>query len=333
MTIRQTVQGRWRADVEPIKGKRFRKTFSTKAEAKRFEVAVRLKLAKDNEWSPRVKDRRRLLELIGLWYDVHGHTLRDGDRRRRMLDRLAERLGNSIAATFDPALYAQDRRRRSYEGIANKTLNNELSYLRAVFNELISLQQIRYPNPLQTLKPVKVQEQELSWLTTEQINELLTAIRSRTSPQSNPHLELIVLICLATGARWSEAEGLTANTVRNDAVTFTNTKSGKVRTVPIAAELAKRLHIHWSVHGQFTTSIGAFRRVLERTAIHLPDGQASHVLRHTFASHFIMGGGNILTLQRILGHSSVKVTMRYAHLAPEHLQDAVKYAPVSCFTI
>ena len=44
-----------------------------------------------------------------------------------------------------------------------------------------------------------------------------------------------------------------------------------------------------------------------------------HTLRHTFASHFIMAGGNILTLQKILGHSDVKVTLIYAHLAPDFL--------------
>lgn len=61
----------------------------------------------------------------------------------------------------------------------------------------------------------------------------------------------------------------------------------------------------------------------------LPKGQASHALRHTFASHFIQNGGNILTLQKILGHSSLAMTMRYVHLAPEHLQDAVRFDPLS----
>ena len=44
-----------------------------------------------------------------------------------------------------------------------------------------------------------------------------------------------------------------------------------------------------------------------------------HLLRHTFASHFIMSGGNILTLQKILGHSDLKMTLVYAHLAPDFL--------------
>ncbi len=61
----------------------------------------------------------------------------------------------------------------------------------------------------------------------------------------------------------------------------------------------------------------------------VPVGQSSHVLRHTFASRFVMNGGNILTLQRILGHTTLAMTMRYTHLAPDHLQDAVKLGPVA----
>jgi len=44
-----------------------------------------------------------------------------------------------------------------------------------------------------------------------------------------------------------------------------------------------------------------------------------HDLRHTYASHFVMNGGNLATLQGILGHSSYATTLRYAHLAPGHL--------------
>ncbi len=43
------------------------------------------------------------------------------------------------------------------------------------------------------------------------------------------------------------------------------------------------------------------------------------MLRHTFASHFVMAGGSLLTLQRLLCHSTPTMTMRYAHLAPDFL--------------
>lgn len=61
----------------------------------------------------------------------------------------------------------------------------------------------------------------------------------------------------------------------------------------------------------------------------MPAGQSSHVLRHTFASHFIMNGGNILTLQKILGHTLLAMTMRYAHLSPDNLQDAMRFGPIA----
>lgn len=55
----------------------------------------------------------------------------------------------------------------------------------------------------------------------------------------------------------------------------------------------------------------------------------THILCHTFASHFMMGGGDILALQRILGHSSITMTMRYSHLSPEHLESALRYSPLN----
>ena len=49
-----------------------------------------------------------------------------------------------------------------------------------------------------------------------------------------------------------------------------------------------------------------------------------HDLRHTFASHFMMNGGNIYTLQKLLGHSDIKTTMIYAHLDNQFLKEATE---------
>ncbi|MCY1456872.1 hypothetical protein D9M71_741200 [compost metagenome] len=46
-----------------------------------------------------------------------------------------------------------------------------------------------------------------------------------------------------------------------------------------------------------------------------------------------MGGGHIVTLKEILGHASLSMTMRYAHLAPEHLHDAIRLGPMADFTL
>jgi len=68
---------------------------------------------------------------------------------------------------------------------------------------------------------------------------------------------------------------------------------------------------------------------IERAGVILPKGQSTHVLRHTFASHFMMNGGKILVLQQILGHASITDTMKYAHLSPTHLEDEMRSNPLS----
>ncbi|MFN3305508.1 MAG: tyrosine-type recombinase/integrase, partial [Roseateles sp.] len=77
----------------------------------------------------------------------------------------------------------------------------------------------------------------------------------------------------------------------------------------------------------------AFRDAIARAGITLQDGQLTHVLRHTFASHFMMNGGNILVLQRNLGHANLTMTMRYEHLAPDHPQEVVNLNPLTALTV
>ncbi|OCA65090.1 hypothetical protein A9R10_00050 [Aeromonas piscicola] len=73
--------------------------------------------------------------------------------------------------------------------------------------------------------------------------------------------------------------------------------------------------------------------MIERAGMELLPGQNTHVLRHTFASHFMMNGGNILMLQKILGHSTIAMTMRYAHFAPDHLEDAMRLNPLTAYKL
>lgn len=71
-----------------------------------------------------------------------------------------------------------------------------------------------------------------------------------------------------------------------------------------------------------------FKQRLKDAGIELDRGQNTHILRHTFASHFIINGGNVLVLQKILGHSDIRMTMIYTHLTPNHLSEAVEFAPM-----
>jgi integrase len=326
MSIEQLPDGRWKVDVEPVKGRRFRKTLKTKAEAQRFEATCRTQCIQSNNWAPRPKDRRKLSELVGLWFDLHGISLTDGLRRSAILRASCKALGDPVACTVDGAKIAAVRARWMANGVTGKTANNRLGYLKAVYNELHKLDVIDYPCPFSRIKPVRLQERPLAYLTKPQITELLDALKARST---SPHPALVARICLATGARWGEAQALRPDRIRGNALVFANTKSKRVRMVPVTAELMAMIQQHLKQHGPFTNCIGVFRQVLLSTTINPPRGQASHILRHTFAAHFIMGGGHIVTLKEILGHASLNMTMRYAHLAPEHLNDAIRLGPMA----
>ena len=325
------VEGGWLVDSQPggRGAKRFRKTLKTQAEAKAYEAWLHTQVTATPAWQPAKRDTRKLSELINLWFTHHGSGLRSGDDTHRRLLAVSEAIGDPHADRFTVDMFAQYRTRRLSEGVSANNLNREHSYMRAAFNELSRLGYWKSENPLGKLRQFKIQENELSFLTKEQIIGLLSALQDAR----NQHVLLITKICLATGARWSEVEELRITQVRNGMVQFARTKSGKTRAVPVDEELSAALTEHYKKQGQGSRVFGyawsAFREGVERAGITLPEGQMTHALRHTFASHFIMGGGNILTLQRILGHQSLTMTMRYAHLSPEHLMEAKRLNPLA----
>lgn len=296
--------------------------FTLERDAKSHELTLSLR---QDEAFPN-KDYRRLDEMVTLWYRLHGKTLRDHIRLRKLLYRLSESIGNPVASDLTNEQFAKYREQRTKE-VSLTTINREHAYLRAMFNELKRLGIIKYENPVSDVRQFKEREGELRYLSHDEISHLLEACEQ----SSNRSLVYVVKVCLATGARWSEAESLKANQIADGKITFLNTKSGKNRTVPINDAFFSELSSLDKTGDEkmFLSSLSAFRKAVVKSDIQLPRGQMSHVLRHSFASHFVMQGGNIIVLRDILGHSEITTTMRYAHLAPNHLDDAVKLNPLN----
>ena len=338
MAIKKASAG-WLVDLQPggRGGKRFRKTLPTKGEALAFEAWLKNKVREVPEWAPVRKDPRRLSDLVEAWYSGHGVHLRNGAAAKAKLAHLCAALGNPLVGEFEASAFSEYRASRIAAGVTPATLNREHAYLRAVFNELQRLGQWEGENPLSSVRQFKESERELSFLSLEQIGILLKALGSAGDAY------LVAKVCLATGARWSEAETLRPSQVRGGMLNFSGTKSGKNRSVPISKGLEAELWEH--LRGRYGKGSAAmasrffmacmerFRSAVSRAGLALPKGQLTHVLRHTFASHFMMNGGNILVLQRILGHSSLTMTMRYAHLSPDHLQEARQLNPLAALTV
>lgn len=330
MTIKKAENG-WLVDIQPGgRGhKRIRKTLPTKAEALQFEAWAKTQVAQNDEWVKPKKNLTKLSELIELWQSHHGVQLRH-TRTYSTLLRVCEALGNPLAEHLKSEHFAAYRAARLAEGVSRNTINREHAYLRAVFNELIRLGFWTADNPLARLRQFKIAERELSYLTDSEIRALLAALAKRTDRDAL----LITKLCLASAARWNEAESLRISQLHSGMIHFTQTKTDKNRSIPIDDALAEEVREFHKANNRdatgriFKSSVGAFRMAVKESGIELLPGQLTHVLRHTFASHFMMNGGNILALQKVLGHSSLQTTMIYAHLSPDHLQEAKLLNPL-----
>lgn len=250
---------------------------------------------------------------------------------------MAEAMGNPVASTFSSRVYSEFRSRRMsgelifvdacwQKGAPSiATLNSELARFKAMFSKLKELGEWKGQNPLEEVKPFKDHERTMAFLQKEQISLLLEQVESH---QRTDMLK-IVKLCLSTGARWNEAAQLKGSQLSKFKVTFTNTKTKKNRSVPISESLYNEVYKPTS-GTLFEECYTPFCYILKnKLGIELPSGQASHVLRHTFASHFMMNGGNILVLRDILGHADISMTMRYAHFAPDHLSEAITHNPIT----
>ncbi len=151
------------------------------------------------------------------------------------------------------------------------------------------------------------------------------------------YLKPAVLLSLNTGLRQGEVFKLTWANVSLDkgmvTVTASTAKSQKARHVPLNAEARAALK-SWKDQGtgegfvfpsreggQLVEIKTAWAKLLRDAGI---DNFRWHDMRHHFASRLVMAGVDLNTVRELLGHSDLKMTLRYAHLAPEHKSAAVE---------
>lgn len=313
--VRKNPNGTFTVDITQGRNKRIQKRFKTRQEAQGYERNFITEVYQNKDWASVKKDNRTLLDLIEAWYTMHGQSLRDGEQRKALLKKVANDLGNPIASDFSAKDFAHYRAKK-LKVHKPKTINNKQTYLSSVFNELRRLKEVNYPNPLAEVRTIRIPERELFYLDDEEIKKLFKELKQYKDTY------LCALICLTCGTRWGEARSLQPEHIRNGKICLFNTKSGKNRYIPINPKLEAQLDL------PLAANKNTFASCYERSGIKKAQGQSTHILRHTFASHFIMNGGDVLSLQKVLGHSTLTMTMRYAHLSPDHLNDVIKYAPV-----
>ena len=130
-----------------------------------------------------------------------------------------------------------------------------------------------------------------------------------------------ILLAALTGLRRGELLGLKPADMRDGALYLADTKGGRPRIVPLPPE-AQRIRLPIRLTND--TLRHGWDAACARAGI---TGVRFHDLRHSYASWLVQAGQSLTTVRDLLGHSTLAVTSRYAHLSPEHLRDAVAALP------
>ena len=234
--------------------------------------------------------------------------------------------------------------RRQQDGASPTTINKEVMRLRHLYNKAIAWGEIPR-NPCQGIKRLKEPPERVAYLDGDERSRLLAEAEAYS-----PTLRDIVAFAMLTGARLSEILALTLGNVDlgRRIITFRRTKSGKVRHVPMHPDLYGVLaRLSSERAGDDSTAplfppewngarvANAFHRIAngEKRADGswrregVKAGFRFHDLRHDFASWLTMGNVSMRGVQTLLGHSDLRMTERYAHLAERVLTAAVQVLP------
>ena len=251
-------------------------------------------------------------------------------RNRKALDNLTACFGQKKLNELTPWHLEQYKKARKEAELAPGTINYELSVLKSVLRKAHEWGKL--PDlPDSTVKKLKAPESRTRFLSEEEEARLLAAC--------SPALSRVIRAGLLTGFRRQELAALRPEDVALDRglvyVAACYSKNGKSRAVPILPRLRpvlqEALVVREDAPCVFTTDQGhpwtpdsltaAVERASKRAGL---DPLGPHVLRHTFGSRLVMAGVDLRTVQELMGHSSILMTMRYAHLSPDHKRQAME---------
>lgn len=204
-------------------------------------------------------------------------------------------------------------------------VNRNLACLKCMFNRAIEWGKAK-ENPVKKIKMLKENNKRLRYLEKEESERLVNACKE--------HLRPIVIAALNTGMRKGEILGLKWENVdlNRDMIYVLDTKNGDKREIPINKRLKEVLigiknnsdspFVFCKMNGEpYRNPVVSFKYAMNTCGI---ENFRFHDLRHTFASHLVMAGVDLNTVRELLGHKSLAMTLRYAHLSPEHKRKAVE---------
>ncbi len=325
----------WKVDYYDPQGRRIKKRFKKKAEAEAYLAKVVTSIKEE-----KYEDIFEKKKGIQITFDELAERYLESCRFQKSFDSFKCKIIPTLRAAFgdrqlahisylDLETYRNNRKMgvvRTGNYRSDARVNREMAVLKHMLNKAVEWEMLEV-SPFKRGKSLMFRENNwrLRFLSEEEIESLLEACA--------PYLRPIVETALLTGMRLGEVLNLKWEQIINGKIYLQHTKSNKPRQIPISDRLVQVLkelrlknqlrfpYVFCGPQGEPYKDIrGGFNSACRKAGI---TNFRFHDLRHTFASHLVMRGMTLKAVMELLGHSDIKMTMRYSHLAPGHLEDAV----------
>jgi integrase len=216
-------------------------------------------------------------------------------------------------------------RRQKMPTLKPASINRELSRLRHMLNTAVDWDLLE-KSPMHGMKFLRENNARTRYLSMEECQRLIAAAIA-------PHVRAIIIVALHSGMRQGEILNLCWQDLdfHSNFILIRDSKNGQARHVPMDEALCSlfRDYPRRPDTQLIFAGCGGARLTAIRTGFVNACTRAGftdlhfHDLRHTFSSQFVMGGGDLYILKELLGHKSITMTQRYAHLSPAYKTKAI----------
>jgi integrase len=319
-------------------------TFERMSDAKRWSADVESAMKAGRYFGA---SKRHTFKELCEEYEKNAAGLRSYDDRQRHLERWRSEFGPDLLSDITPQRIMKVREKLLAEPTRFKTratgdpeidekremgrrsgaaVNRYLATLSAALAYAVKPLGWLESNPVEKVTKSKEPPGRVRFLSDDERTRLLDACR----PHADLYLALV--LSLTTGGRQSEIMGLTWAQVdfSRKTLTLIETKNGDRRTLPLVGEAfallqerskvrslkENRVFVPVKEDGKQRSLRDAWERALATAGI---ENFHWHDLRHTAASYLVMSGVSLVEVAKILGHRTLSMVARYAHLADEHI--------------
>ncbi len=308
MPVRRHGKG-WEARFQHA-GRPVSRTFGARQDALEFERRARARIDDHRVGrAPRVS----LEEALDRWLQGEASALRTHrDLENKVRALLPHVTDKPLARIVEAAESAKDQGLK--DGLTPATINRRLAILRRVANLAFTQWGWLAEDLARRVKLLPGEKARHLYLSPAEVKKLAAAARDR-------RVAAAIVLAATTGLRKGELLGLRKEDRRDGALHLAQTKTGRPRLVPLPPQ-ARGIPLPLGL------TVDELRKGFDRARARagMPHVRF-HDLRHTYASWLVQAGAPLPAVRDLLGHSSLAVTGRYAHLAREDLEAAVGRLP------